>query len=194
MSVEIHFPLKSNTIAFKSIPPTHQTGQSVQAESDLSNVALLEQVGGLEDLLLWHAVLLNSRLEALNVLHQLEVGSLLLDLLHGSGRDGVDQLAEDDAVLQHLIVFADQLLASDGRDPIQNLLLSVLVAGLKLEQRDESVVVGVKVKMGTEERGAECRLSICISSNGRRISCQRIYLLQLLRYYLKILSSYSNGL
>ena len=90
----------------------------MQAQGDLSDVALLEQVSSLEDLLLGHSVLLDGRLEALDVLHQLEVGSLLLDLLHRSGGDGVDQLAQDDAVLEHLLVLADQLLASDGLDPI----------------------------------------------------------------------------
>lgn len=116
----------------KNLRETHQSGQGQQAEGDLSNVALLEQVSGLEDLLLWHAVLLDASLEALDVLHQLEVGSLLLDLLHGAGGDRIDQLAEDDAVLQHLIVVADQLLSGHRADPIQHLLLGILVTGLQI--------------------------------------------------------------
>lgn len=109
---------------------THQSRQSVQAQGDLSNVALLEQISSLEDLLLWHSVLLDASLEPLDVLHQLEVGSLLLDLLHGSGGNSVDQLAQDNAVLQHILVIADQLLAGHLADPVQDLLLLILVTGL----------------------------------------------------------------
>lgn len=115
----------------KSQRPTYQTRQSVQAQGDLGNVALLEQISSLEDLLLWHSVLLDASLEPLDVLHQLEVGSLLLDLLDGSGSNGVDQLAQDNAVLQHILVIADQLLAGHLADPVQDLLLLILVTGLQ---------------------------------------------------------------
>lgn len=118
-------------ISSLSLPSTHDATQGVQAQGDLGNVALLEQISRLEDLLLRHSVLLDRSLEALDVLHQLEVGALLLDLLHRSWGQLVDQLAEGDSVLQHLLVVSVEGLSDHLGDPVEHLLLLFLVAGLK---------------------------------------------------------------
>ena len=55
------------------------------------DVAGLEEVGGLEDLLLWHAVLLDALLEGGDVLHQLEVRAFLGYPLHAAWLQRVDQ-------------------------------------------------------------------------------------------------------
>lgn len=118
------------------IHSTHQSGQGVQAKGDLSNVALLKQISGLENLLLRHTVLLDSSLETLNVLHQLEVRSLLLDLLDRSWSNNIDQLAKNNSVLQHILVVSAELLSGHLADPVQDLLLLILITGLR-EQRDK---------------------------------------------------------
>lgn len=95
------------------------------------DVPLLEQIRRLENLLLGHSVLLDGVLEPLDVLHELEVGSLLLDLLNRSGLQFVDQVAEDDAVLQDVVEFAVRDgLAEAAEDPFEDFLFQILVAGL----------------------------------------------------------------
>lgn len=67
----------------------------------------------------------------LNVLHELETAAARLDLVDRAGRDLVDQLAQDDAVAQQVLVrLAGQLLAQHGSDPVDNLLLLFLAASL----------------------------------------------------------------
>lgn len=111
---------------------TYDATERVQAQRHLRNVASLEQIRGLEDLLLGHTVLLDCRLEALHVLHQLEIGAALLDLLDRAGRQLIGQSAQDRAVLQHVLVLAGgQRLAEHRVDPSQHLQLLFLVAGLR---------------------------------------------------------------
>ena len=40
----------------------------------------------------------------LYVLHELEVGATLLDLLDGTRGDGVDQMTQNHAILQHILI------------------------------------------------------------------------------------------
>lgn len=113
---------------------TYDATQRVQAQRHLRNVAPLKQVGGLEDLLLRHAVLLDCRLEALHVLHQLEVGAALLDLFDRAGRQLVGQTAQHLAVLEDVLVLAGgHRLAEHGKHPRQHLQFLFLVARLKRE-------------------------------------------------------------
>lgn len=119
---------------------TYDATQRVQAQRHLRNVATLKQIGRLEDLLLGHAVLLDRRLEALHVLHQLEIGAALLDLLDRAGRQFVCQLAQPNAVLEDVLVLAlRHRLADDGKHPGQHLQFLVLVARLfRFSMRNES--------------------------------------------------------
>lgn len=111
---------------------TYDASKGVQGEGDLGDVATLEEIGGLEDLLLGHTVLLDRCLETLDVLHQLEVGAALLDLLHRSGGQFVGQLAQPDAVLENVLVLpAGDLLANHGEHPVEHFLFLFLVAWLR---------------------------------------------------------------
>lgn len=115
-----------------SQPATYNATQGVERKGHLWNIATLEKIGSLENLFLGHAVLLDCRLEALNVLHQLEVGAALLNLLHGARGQLIDQLAQPDAVLEDvLILAAGHLLAEHGEDPVEHLLFLFLVAWLQ---------------------------------------------------------------
>lgn len=70
-------------------------------------------------------------LSPLNVLHELEVGALGLDFLHGSRGDFVDQVAENDAVPEDIFVgLRWQFLSYDLRDPGENLRFLFLVPRL----------------------------------------------------------------
>ena len=86
---------------------------------DLWYVPGLEEVGGLEDLLVNDPVLLDRGQEGLDVLHQQEGGALLLELDDVGGVDLVDEPAEDDPVLEDLgIVALGQGLLQHSRDPL----------------------------------------------------------------------------
>lgn len=125
---------------------TYYATQRVQAQRHLRNVATLEQISGLEDLLLRHAVLLDGRLEALHVLHQLEVGAALLDLLDRAGRQLIGQSAQHLAVLQDVLVLAGgHRLAEHGEHPRQHLQLLFLVARLADQSGGNSVCLNVPV-------------------------------------------------
>lgn len=98
------------------------------------NIATLKEIGSLENLLLGHTVLLHSSLEALNVLHQLEVGAALLNLLHRAGSQFIGQLAQPNAILEYVLVLATgHLLAKHCKDPVEDLLFLFLVAWLQIE-------------------------------------------------------------
>lgn len=106
------------------------SSKRVQAQRDLGNVAAFEQVRRLEDFLLRDAVLLDGGLEPLDVFHQLEVGAAFLDLLNRARGQLVGQFAQDDAILEDVLVGTrGEFLPEDTRDPFENLLLLFLVAG-----------------------------------------------------------------
>lgn len=73
--------------------------------------------------------------QPLNVFHKLEVGSSLLDLLDGARGQLVDELAQDDAIFQDVLVRAvGEGLAGHLGDPLQHFLLLFLVSGLKCRE------------------------------------------------------------
>lgn len=80
------------------------SSQRVQRQCDLGDVPSLEQIRRLENFLLWYAILLDGRLEPLDVLHQLEVGTPLLDFLHRSGSQLVYQFAQHHSVPEYILV------------------------------------------------------------------------------------------
>lgn len=80
--------------------------EGVYAEDHLVDVASLEKICRLEDLLVRHAILLNGLLEPLNVLHEFEGAAGRLDLLDGVGLDLVDEVTEDDAIFKHVLEVA----------------------------------------------------------------------------------------
>lgn len=68
----------------------------------------------------------------LDVLHKLEVGSPLLDLLDWSRGQFVDELAENNAILQVVFIGGvGERLSKDGADPVQHLLFLFLVPRLE---------------------------------------------------------------
>ena len=111
----------------------------------------------------------------LDVLHELEVGSLGLDLVHGSGCDLVDEVAEDDAVAEDVLVGGvGQLLAGDGLDPLQHLLLLVLVAGL---QRPNATQRQTGIKRNRSER--KTPTPDCFHEQSRRLAYEAAFALGL---------------
>lgn len=95
------------------------------------DVATLKQVGSLENFFLWYAVILDRSLESLDVLHELEVCAALLDFLHSTRHDFVDQFAQNYAVFEDFFVIAFwDGLANDGKDPVEDFLFLFLVAWL----------------------------------------------------------------
>jgi len=78
--------------------------------------------------------IISSRLP-LYVLHKLEIGALALDLLDRAGREFVDQIAKNNAILQDILVItARQFLAQHCLDPAKNFRFLFLVASLKKRQ------------------------------------------------------------
>lgn len=63
---------------------TYQTTQCIQTQSNLRDVSPFKQISSLEDFFFGQSIFLDSCLEALNIFHQLEVGTTLLDFFHTS--------------------------------------------------------------------------------------------------------------
>jgi hypothetical protein len=83
------------------------------------------------------ADIISSRLP-LYVLHKLEIGALTLDLLNRAGREFVDQIAKNNAILQDILVItAWQFLAQHCLDPAKNFRFLFLVASLKKAERND---------------------------------------------------------
>lgn len=111
---------------------TYDASQGVQTQCHLWNVTSLKQICCLEDLFLGHSVFLDSSLEALHILHQLEVCATLLDLLDRSRCQFVCQTAKHLAVTQNVFVLAGRhFLAEHGKDPGEDFQFLILVTGLK---------------------------------------------------------------
>ena len=86
----------------------------------MRDVPRLEQVRGLEDLLVRHAVLLGGGQEGLDILHQQEGGTLLFELLDAVRLDLVHQAAEDNSVLENFSkVSLGELLIKDSFNPLR---------------------------------------------------------------------------
>jgi hypothetical protein len=69
----------------------------------------------------------------LDIFHQLEVCAALLDLLYRSSDHFVGEFAQDDAILQDLLVVALRYwLSQNFKDPVEDFLLLFLIAGLKI--------------------------------------------------------------
>lgn len=99
----------------------------------MADVSLLEKVCRLEDFLLGQTVGLGGGLEPLDVLHELEVGSLRLDLLDGSRSQFVDQVAEDNAVSEDVLeVPGGDWFANAGENPVKDFRFEILVAFLQI--------------------------------------------------------------
>lgn len=64
-----------------------------------------------------------SILVLLNILHQLELGSWCVDLGHGTWGDFVDQLAQDLAITESILVRLLEFLTDNGFDPFLGLTL-----------------------------------------------------------------------
>lgn len=96
-----------------------------QGVGHLSNVLLLVQVDGLEDIDVVHSVILERLLEVVDVLHHLELASGLVDLRHGVRHQLVDQAAQHGSVLEHILVqlALGELHSHDGLDPGLGLLI-----------------------------------------------------------------------
>jgi len=107
--------------------------QGEQAQGHLRNIPGLEQVWGLEDLLVRDSVLLDGAQEGLHVLHQEEGGALLLELGNGVRCDLVDEPAEYDPVLEYVgVVPLGQRLLQHRRDPLHDFLFLFRVPGSHL--------------------------------------------------------------
>jgi hypothetical protein len=78
------------------------SGQCIEAECDLRNVAGLKEIGSLEDLLIGHAVLLDSSQKGLDILHQQESRARFLVLGNCSRADFVHEVAENHSIFQNL--------------------------------------------------------------------------------------------
>lgn len=136
-----------------SFGKTYNSGQRVQAQSDLRDVATLKQIGCLEDFCFRHAVLLNGRLESmdkkktdinepythiskigfvpLNIFHQLKVGTTFLDFLDSSGRQFVGQTTQNSSVLKNVFVLTGwHRFAKHSKHPCQNFSFLILVTWL----------------------------------------------------------------
>lgn len=85
----------------------------------MRDVLLLVQINGLENVLVWHTVRLQGLLEVVDVLHHLELATGRVDLGNGTGLDGVDQIAQNLTVLEHIVVglAGGELGSNDGLDP-----------------------------------------------------------------------------
>ena len=93
----------------------------------MGDVPRLEQVRGLEDLLVRHAVLLGGGQEGLDILHQQEGGTLLFELLDAVRLDLVHQATEDNSVLENLRkVSLGELLVKDSFNPLRVILLFIV--------------------------------------------------------------------
>lgn len=70
----------------------------------------------------------------LNVFHKLEISALLLDLLDRARREFVDQLAQDHAILEDVLIVATREgFPGHSSNPVQDFLLLFLVPGLQFE-------------------------------------------------------------
>lgn len=114
--------------------------EGLQTDHDGVEVLALPQVDGLEGLLGGNAAGLGAVHKLVDVLHALEGHLRLLDLLDLAGFQGVDQLAKQLAVLEHLveIVHVSRLAdvsSCDQGNPVQafySLLFAVLGIDLRL--------------------------------------------------------------
>ena len=70
----------------------------------LGDISTFKEVSCLENLHVWHSVLFDGFLKGLDVFHQHKIWSFLLDFLHRPWTDFVDELAQDNSVLQHLLI------------------------------------------------------------------------------------------
>jgi len=103
--------------------------EGVDAENHLRDVASLEQVSCLEDLLMGYTVFLNGVLEPLNILHELEGSARRLNLLDRVGLDLVNKIAESDAIFEYVLeVTWWQLLPHHRLHPLHHLLFQLLVS------------------------------------------------------------------
>lgn len=95
----------------------------------------------------------------LNILHQLEVCSALLDLLDASRCQFVGELAQNDSVAQDVLVVTRRNgLAQHGVDPFENLLLLFLVTLLrKMSVTDNKDSVEGKLQFKRCDRPAEAK-------------------------------------
>lgn len=109
---------------------TYSTAQSEDGVGDVGNVLLLVEIDGLEDIDIGHTVFLESLLEVVDVLHELELATRRVDLGHRVGGEGVDQLAQHLAVLEHILVClaGGEFLANDGLNPFLGLLVHLGIA------------------------------------------------------------------
>jgi len=93
---------------------------------DLGDVSPLVKVNGLEDVDVWDAVLLDGRLEFVDILHHLELTALGVDLGNSTWLQLVHQAAEDGAVAEDLLEGAlGKALPEDGLDPAEHLGLQL---------------------------------------------------------------------
>lgn len=70
-----------------------------------------------------------------------------MDLLHGVGLDLVNEVAEDHAVLEHILEASRwQLLPQDVRHPLHHLLLQLLVAALDGDKERRTKGEGDKIR------------------------------------------------
>lgn len=104
---------------------TYSTTQSEQRVGDLRDVLLLVQINGLENVLVGYTVGLQGLLEVVDVLHHLELATGRVDLGNGTGLDGVDQIAQNLSVLEHIIVglASRELDSNDGLNPCLGFLI-----------------------------------------------------------------------
>lgn len=73
-----------------------------------------------------------ERLLPLNILHQFETAATRLNLVDRARRDFIDQLAQDDAVAEQVLVrLIGQFLADDSFNPFDNLLLLFFASTLQ---------------------------------------------------------------
>lgn len=105
----------------------------------LGNVLLLVQVDGLEHVNIIDTVVLQGLLEVVDVLHQLELSSGLVDLGDRSGHQDVHQAAQDSSVLEHILVgdSSGELGSQNGLNPSLGLgiLNGIALAGDLRETR-----------------------------------------------------------
>jgi hypothetical protein len=67
----------------------------------------------------------------LNVLHELEICATFLDLLDRSRGHFVGEFAENDAILQNILIITfGNCLTQNGENPLENFLLLFLIAAL----------------------------------------------------------------
>lgn len=120
--------------------------ERLQADDDRVQVLPLPQVHGLEEFLRWDAELFRRLQEGGDVLHALEGHLAGVDLLDRAGIDRVRQVAQQHAVLEHLVEVVHlaggvDRLAGDFLDPFQTLgcqLFAVFGVDLSLGFGSES--------------------------------------------------------